>query len=848
MKQLLAVIAFCGCIVASAQEFTHLNLMLRKQLNDLSPSDRIDLFVDANAKVLDNFIEDHEVVIKRQYGSLAQINISAQDLLELDKLDGINSIEYYWAKGQVMNDTMRVNNHVNEVQNGVSPLHQAFTGKGVIVGVVDAGLDVDHPDFQDTLGNTRILKIWDQLASMKWDSSDINAGLCTHKGQLAFYGHGSQVTGIAAGNGRAVDRYKGVAPESDIIAVNSDFNAVSWMSTVVDGFGYILAHADTFKKPCVINASIGTYSGSHDGLDIPALMIDSMIKAKNGRVLVAAAGNAGHIPFHLGYPLSTDTNFTWFKYNSSIGAAFWEVWADSMDFVNASFAVGADKVAPYYQFRGQTAFDQINNRLNKVVLDSIHVNGNNLAYIQTYAEYVRGRYLLQVLINNPDSNQYYFRFSATGNGKLDVWCPFWEGTSEMVASGIPAVATFPDIKYYKRPDTLQTIVSSFQCLQSTITVANYVNTDAYWDYDTVLQNTGLVRGKIAATSSHGPSRQGLTKPDLAATGHNTMSTCDQYIVNLALANSQQSKIGIGGMHKLNGGTSMASPVVAGTAALLLERCPNMSWKEIRDQINITVFTDTFTGGVPNPVWGRGKVNTFAAVSGTYKPYSVVPGGLQEICQGDSISIGMPGGGSNYNWNTGINSSNVFTDTAGLYFGSMNDTSGCLQFSDTVQVAVNALPVKLIVNRSHDTLSVTAGFASYQWYFNGAIIPGETNSMHIAQNTGNYFVYYTDTNGCGNNSDTLNIDFTGLPEIASGNAKVYPNPASNNLSVELPDNYREEIANLTIYAYNGSQVKQQLVTIHDRNGTVDISGLKAGIYLVNIEVQNRSYLCRFSVVY
>lgn len=848
MKQLYAVIAFCVCFAANAQEFTHIDLMLRKQLSTMAPSDRIDIFIDGNAEILEQFFINHEVKVKRQFGALAQVNMTIDDVFELDKLAGIQSIEYYGARGQVMNDTMRVNNHVNEVQNGMPPLHRAFTGKDVIVGVVDAGLDVDHPDFQDTLGNTRILKIWDQLASLKWDSSDINAGQCTHQGQLAYFGHGSQVTGIAAGNGRAVGRYKGVAPESDIIAVNSDFNAVNWMSTVVDGFGYILAHADTFNKPCVINASIGTYSGSHDGLDIPALMIDSMMKAKKGRVLVAAAGNAGHIPFHLGYSLSADTNFTWFKYNSSIGAAFWEVWADSLDFVNASFSVGADKVAPYYKFRGQTAFDQINNRLNQTILDSIYVNGNNLAYVQTYAEYVRGRYRLQVFINKPDSNQYYFRFSATGNGKFDVWCPFWEGTSEAVASGLPSMATFPEIKYYKRPDTLQTIVSSFQCLSSTITVANYVNTDAYWDYDTVLQNTGLVRGEIASTSSHGPSRQGLVKPDLAATGHNTMSTCDQYIVNLALANSQQSKIGIGGMHKLNGGTSMASPVVAGTAALLLERCPNMSWKEIRDQINATVFTDTFTGGVPNPVWGRGKAHAFAAVRGTYKPYSIVPGGLQQICQGDSVSVGMPSGNSNYKWNTGNSSSDMYTDTAGLFFGTMNDASGCLQFSDTVQVVVNALPVKLLVNRSHDTLSATAGFSSYQWYFNGVVIPGETNPTHIAQNTGNYFVYYTDTNSCGNYSDTLNIDFTGMPSLVSGNVIAYPNPASNKLSVELPQTYIEESTLITIYAYNGKQVKQQQLTIHERNSTVDISGLKPGIYLLNIEVQNRSYLCRFSVVY
>ena len=197
--------------------------------------------------------------------------------------------------------------------------------------------------------------------------------------------------------------------------------------------------------------------------------------------------NLGNLPFHLGYNVTSDTNFTWFSHNPAINGVFFEIWSDTLDFNQVSFAFGADQHMPTFDHRGRTAFDQISNRLNVVYRDSIMNGGNRLTYVETYAERVGDKYLLQVYFPNPDSNQYYFSFIATGNGQFDCWSDRLLGVSSMINQGLPSVANYPNIVHYKRPDTLKTIVSSFSCLPSVITVANYANRDRYLDVDSILQ-------------------------------------------------------------------------------------------------------------------------------------------------------------------------------------------------------------------------------------------------------------------------------------------------------------------------------------------------------------------------
>ena len=100
------------------------------------------------------------------------------------------------------------------------------------------------------------------------------------------------------------------------------------------------------------------------------------------------------------------------------------------------------------------------------------------------------------------------------------------------------------------------------------------------------------------------------KPDIAATGDITFTAAPLDAIQAIIDTQNGWKVDPGGMHIRNGGTSMASPVVAGAAALYLQRCPTATAQEIIDAVHRNARMDAFTGAVPNNYWGMGKLDAF----------------------------------------------------------------------------------------------------------------------------------------------------------------------------------------------------------------------------------------------
>ena len=123
-----------------------------------------------------------------------------------------------------------------------------LSGEGVLISIIDSGIEYTHPDFQNDDGTSRILYMWDQMAQgvppqgfkrgAEYDNSQINSALASGNPQdivpeTDFIGHGTAVAGIAAGNGRASGgENTGMAPKASIIVVklgekNSEFHILS---------------------------------------------------------------------------------------------------------------------------------------------------------------------------------------------------------------------------------------------------------------------------------------------------------------------------------------------------------------------------------------------------------------------------------------------------------------------------------------------------------------------------------------------------------------------------------------------------------------------------------------------
>jgi len=635
MRFVLSIlILFFAIGMVRAQEPTKLSYEVLKEMQKTDKkAQQVGIIVRGEVDAIRSAVEQLGGVLKYSFDGIAAVRLPLGNIQELADNTAIRRIEMTIRLPQPLNNRMVINTRATLVHQGAAPLTQGYDGSGVVIGIIDTGIDFDHPDFKNPDGTTRILNIWDHDVfgtpptgysyGMEWNAGQIDGGSCTHVDDYnGAKSHGTVVSGIAGGNGLAIGAYGGAAPNARFIVVALNYTLGSPQSTAIsDAVQYIFNKADGYGMPCVINASVGSYAGSHDGLDLQALLIDSLISAKNGRAMVAAAGNNGDTPFHLGNYVTSDTSFTWFKYRvkgpfDPCGTCFY-IWADTANLNNVQFSIGADDPATW-SLRGNTNFDNIQNRLGMTVCDTIMNGPNRIGIVCTYGELLsNGRYRLTVDVLT-DSTTYYWRLMTTGSGYFDVWSRAnITRTASMVddTAQLPDSVTLPEVIYYQLPDTFQTMVSSFQCSDKVITVANYMNRVDYIDVDGFVRplSNVYVVDDIDPSSSLGPTRDGRMKPDIAGPGSLCIGPVALNYLT-AFLNNSRSLIVQGGMHSRLGGTSASSPAVAGVVALYLQKNNNANWKTIKDAFITCSFRDQFTTPYANYKWGNGKVDAYAALT------------------------------------------------------------------------------------------------------------------------------------------------------------------------------------------------------------------------------------------
>ncbi len=650
MKKLITAIAILAAsLSAIGQAPTKFDFYLaQKQAavirHTLDDSQVIEVLVKGKIETIKELVNKNHGVFKYSYGNIAAIRIPLNALSDFYLSSSIIRMEGAPPHIRPCNDTMRVHAHIVDVQMGVAPLTQPYKGKGVIVGMIDSGIDFVHADFRDSVGNSRILAIWDMTKNanqftpfpygygQEWDKPTLDTALAHNNlsviksmdsSSALEYGHGSHVSGVATANGRANGLSIGAAPEADIMAVVYNFSNQT-NNEMTDATSFLFNKATALGKPCVINASLGDYDGSHDGFDLQAQMIDSMITAQPGRVFVAASGNESNIPYHVGYNLiKGDTNFTWFAPFSYDGnVIYYDAWADTANFSKVQFAIGVDRISPY-SFITRTAFSTVLSQPGVIVTDTIkNSNGERIGVLQTYTQLVGNTYSLQVQIT-PDSIQngkigidssYYWSLITTGTGRIDCWYP---DPTPIVNSGLPTSLQYPEIKNYKMPDTISTLCSSYQCSPHVITVGDFYNRRGFIDYDTtlhILYGNSVSMGQLTGYSGVGPTRDGRTKPDITSAGDFCMSVLATPLRQLYI-NNAPGNIDTGGFHAYDGGTSTACPGVAGVAALYLQMYPTATAADVKNAIIMCSDQDSFTGATPNNHYGYGKVDAFKALTG-----------------------------------------------------------------------------------------------------------------------------------------------------------------------------------------------------------------------------------------
>ena len=439
-------------------------------------------------------------------------------------------------------------------------------GTGVIVGVIDSGIDYTNPHFRNADGTSRILYLWDQtlpweevpqnaeeaagsegsrrrppdgfLLGTEFSKAQIDAALAAGSRQEVYRlvpsrdtsGHGTAVAGIAAGSG--VGGYEGVAPKSSLIVVKlgtADVNSFPRTTELMRAVTYVVKKAQQLGAPLAVNVSFGNTYGAHNGSSLIERFLDNASEV--GRtVICVGSGNegasSGHVQGNVGaaggrLPVgaASYTELAVASYETALNVQLWKNYADSYRITLRSPS-GEEALLP------EGGFGKLTLRLEQTMI--LVYMGEPTPYAvaqEIYFDFIPERnyvapgvWTFRIEFVSGITGQYYFYLPSASVRNTNT--RFFE-PSPQVTLTIPSTA------------------------QKVITVAAYDSV-----YESYADFSG--RGYVYADRTLGPTASGAVKPDLAAPGVGIMAP-DTF-----------------GGYGYFTGTSFATPFVTGASALLLQ--------------------------------------------------------------------------------------------------------------------------------------------------------------------------------------------------------------------------------------------------------------------------------------
>lgn len=590
-------------------------------------------------------------------------------------------------------DSARVPTSVDVVQSGAA-LGTAYNGKNVVVGVVDTSLDYTHPDFLGADGNTRMQYVQQTVSgsAVTCTRRAVACGTCAITDGGQGDEHGTHVTGMAAGSNAT---YTGVAPQGDIMFVflsSTDADSGGNLATaVVEGVTTIFSKADTLDKPAVVNLSLGTSIGAHDGTSLLEEGLTALSIAKGGRIIVNAAGNEqtniNWVPslaqpiaagLHAGIDTTAAPNAGWrlgVWDGATVSSAFTggtlvDLWldqgtADSCSVQVLGTAGGRSAYDPIEATSLATASRAFATTGVPFAADASATATNNsvVATIDLQRNDARnGKPHAQILLapasgkSGSALNALWYDVIVRQTGATACTGHMWiyydsiqyhDFVSGVAGSAVVGDGTVDGYALANGDDFLTTTVpatavgviaaGSFMppkpagAASSTWT-AN--NGQTYDQSDPDAPNgTGTATNGLSLFSSLGPTADGRTKPDVVTPGEPIIAAAPSGVII-------SSSLMVGEDHYKSQGTSMASPFLAGIVALLLERNNTLTVDQVRTALRTGASAGTMVAKTVDPEnsYGAGMVNAAAILSSVGADTSLYHG------TGDTETIDCGGGG------------------------------------------------------------------------------------------------------------------------------------------------------------------------------------------------------------
>lgn len=579
----------------------------------------IDAFVELSPDCDVQQLQALGIQVQSQFGSIATVRLPLNALPGLEQVHGLKRVSLAQPM-TLCNDSARYLSRVDDLHL-TTPSSQPYTGKGVIVGVIDVGIDFHHINLCDSNGVSRVACAYLPtdttgiapvingltLPGSAYETPEAIAQLTT---DCATNSHGSHTTGTAAGSYRG-NAFYGVAPDATLVICGMPNNALTDVN-IANSLNYIFHYADSVGLPAVVNMSISSQEGAHDGTSQLCQVMETL--SGPGRVCVLAAGNDGDKAVHVHSPLLTATDTATVvlansKQQPSV-SGYVSMWSnndtphalrlalvnkttgqveaftpyyqqadevpDSVFHVNLSDAFGSDYAEDCVDF----AFEQAHKYHSILAFSTTHLSGNRFLAVQ---------------------------FAPQGECELMGWSqslrfadfkpgdPLWlAGNSEMSISDLATGNATISVGAY--------------CSRAKAPVMSGSNNSL---------TDGAVRLDIASYSSYGPDVNGVMRPDVVAPGKSLVSSYNRYnpsdCDNPRWVNSYVTIDGERYTYGANTGTSMAAPVVTGAVALWLQANPLLTPDMVRDVLQQTSYRDRFVSQGDSRRWGYGKLDVTAGL-------------------------------------------------------------------------------------------------------------------------------------------------------------------------------------------------------------------------------------------
>lgn len=556
---------------------------------------------------------------------------------------------------KLLNDTSAVILGVDKAwagESASSKLPQAFTGKGVIAGVMDVGFDFTHPAFRNEDGTSRIKWFWDPLAP---DANNDSFGMiytsprevlaarfCTN---ADISDHGTHVIGSMAGDGLD-GHYAGMAPEADIMGaylpLDAHFDDDSFYEFIKKHIGNdwslddaalkvnagdvvdlvelykIFEAADAAGQPCVVNWSFGSVASFFRDQTLYEEVLNQLLGP--GHIVVAAAGNEGSQKTYV--KKETNQPMEQFVYYGS--------------YKGESHTISM-RTKPDTDFKVGFVFQNMT--------DTLFINSRDVVEAQDTVFYSLPEVEVSIIAEEAVSGMDGFKLKLVFKGDyLDTMTDSEYGITKV--DGSILIDTPVEVEILGSSTNSSIVIFNIEESEKTrgcntgtmgypasceriITVGAMHHRTSFtniWGETNTTSIYGSQEGHLVSFSSCGPTMNGRIKPDVVAPGYNIISALNSfYTVNhndeetfYAVAPKvTYANYAFGKEYAMwaMSGTSMSSPIAAGVIALWLQAKPDLTPEEIKGVIARTSHQPEpeFSGSDKNVYYGWGEIDAYAGL-------------------------------------------------------------------------------------------------------------------------------------------------------------------------------------------------------------------------------------------